>query len=187
MIWDHDDDKPREECGVFGIFGHAEASILATLGLHALQHRGQEACGITSFDGRFHNERHMGLVGDSFTGKDLPERLPGYAAIGHNRYSTQGKPARRNIQPIYADLSTGGVAMAHNGNITNARQKRQELIEDGAIFQSTMDTEVVIQLVARSTRDRIVDRIIDAMMEIEGGYALVALTNKKLIGARDPV
>jgi len=187
MIWDHDDDKPREECGVFGIFGHAEASILATLGLHALQHRGQEACGITSFDGRFHNERHMGLVGDSFTGKDLPERLPGYAAIGNNRYSTQGKPARRNIQPIYADLSTGGVAMAHNGNITNARQKRQELIEDGAIFQSTMDTEVVIQLVARSTRDRIVDRIIDAMMEIEGGYALVALTNKKLIGARDPV
>lgn len=187
MIWDHDDDKPREECGVFGIYGHGEASILTALGLHALQHRGQEACGITSFDGRFHNERHMGLVGDSFVGKDMPDRLPGFAAIGHNRYSTQGAPARRNIQPIFADLSSGGVAMAHNGNITNARLKRRELIDDGAIFQSTMDTEVVIQLVAKSHKPRIVDRIIEAMMSIEGGYALVALTNKKLIGARDPI
>ncbi|MEO1405288.1 MAG: amidophosphoribosyltransferase [Pseudomonadota bacterium] len=188
MFWDHDDDKPREECGVFGIFGHPEAAILTTLGLHALQHRGQEACGIVTYDGfGFHAERHMGLVGDSFTGLDLPERLPGHAAIGHNRYSTQGRPAPRNIQPIFADLATGGVAIGHNGNLTNARQLRQSLVDDGAIFQTTMDTEVVLQLIAKSPRGRFTERLIKAMAQIEGGYALIGLTNKKLIGARDPI
>jgi len=188
MFWDHDDDKPREECGVFGIFGHPEAAILTTLGLHALQHRGQEACGIVSYDGHgFHAERHMGLVGDSFTGLDLPERLPGHSAIGHNRYSTQGRPAPRNIQPIFADIAIGGVAIAHNGNLTNARDLRRQLVGDGAIFQTTMDTEVILQLIAKYPEGRFTERLIHAMMQIEGGYALVGLTNKKLIGARDPI
>ena len=187
MIWDHDDDKPREECGIVGVFGHPEASLLTALGLHALQHRGQEACGIATFDGeRFHNERHMGLVGENFGG-DLTARLPGSSAIGHNRYSTQGKPAARNIQPIFADLASSGFAVAHNGNITNARALRRDLIEKGAIFQSTMDTEVVLQLVARSPKPLMRDRFQDALTYIEGGYALVGLTNKKLIGARDPI
>ena len=187
MFWDHDDDKPREECGVFGIFGHPEAAILTTLGLHALQHRGQEACGIVTYDGHgFHAERHMGLVGDSFTGLDLPERLPGHAAVGHNRYSTQGQPAPRNIQPIFADLATGGLAIGHNGNLTNARKLRRELVEDGAIFQTTMDTEVVLQLIAKSPPGPVAERLIHAMHRIEGGYALVGISNKKLIGVRDP-
>lgn len=188
MFWDHDDDKPREECGVFGIFGHPEAAILTTLGLHALQHRGQEACGIVTFDKtRFYTEKHMGLVGDSFTGADLPDRLPGHSSIGHNRYSTQGKPAMRNIQPIFADLAGGGCAIAHNGNLTNARKLRQNLVKEGAIFQTTMDTEVALQLIAKSTQSNMTDKLIDAMRQIEGGYALVALTGKKLIGARDPI
>ena len=188
MFWDHDDDKPREECGVFGIFGHPEAAILTTLGLHALQHRGQEACGIVTFDKtKFHTEKHMGLVGESFAGTDLPDRLPGRSAIGHNRYSTQGKPAVRNIQPIFADLAGGGCAIAHNGNLTNARKLRQQLVQSGAIFQSTMDTEVALQLIAKSTKPHMTDKLIDAMRQIEGGYALVALTGKKLIGARDPI
>lgn len=187
VYFDHDDDKPREECGVFGIYGHPEASLLTALGLHALQHRGQEACGIATFDGnRFYNERHMGLVGDGFGG-DVKQRLPGYAAIGHNRYSTQGKPALRNIQPIFADLASGGFAIAHNGNLTNSRVLRQELIQRGSIFQSTMDTEVILQLIARSPQPRVIERLVDAMQRIEGGYALVGLTGKKLIGARDPV
>lgn len=185
--FDNDDDKPREECGVFGVFGSAEASLLTALGLHALQHRGQEACGIVSYDGkRFSSERHMGLVGEYFGG-DLRQRLPGFAAIGHNRYSTQGRPMLRNIQPIFADLAPGGFAVAHNGNLTNARHVRQELVKDGAIFQSTMDTEVILHLVARSPKKRFVERLIDAMHQIEGGYALVGLTGKKLVGARDPI
>lgn len=185
--FDNDDDKPREECGVFGMFGNKEAALLTALGLHALQHRGQEACGIVSFDGkRFNSERHMGLVGEHFGG-DLRQRLPGASSIGHNRYSTQGRPMLRNIQPIFADLSLGGFAVAHNGNLTNARQVREQLVRDGAIFQSTMDTEVILHLVARSAKKRFVDRLIDAMHQIEGGYALVGLTGKKLIGARDPI
>jgi len=188
LFWDHDDDKPREECGVFGIFGHPEAAILTTLGLHALQHRGQEACGIVTFgDERFHTEKHMGLVGDSFVGEDLPKRLPGEAAIGHNRYSTQGKSGMRNIQPIFADLSSGGCAIAHNGNLTNARKLRQDLVNEGAIFQTTMDTEVALQLIAKSPQATLTSKLIDAMSRIEGGYALVVLTGKKLIGARDPI
>ena len=187
VFFDHDDDKPREECGVFGVFGSLEASLLTALGLHALQHRGQEAAGIVSYDGkRFSSERHMGLVGESFGG-DLRQRLPGHAAIGHNRYSTQGRPMARNIQPIFADLDTGGFAVAHNGNLTNARILRQELVRNGAIFQSTMDTEVILHLVARSPKKKFVERLVDAMHQIEGGYALVGITGKKLIGARDPI
>lgn len=187
VLFDHDDDKPREECGVFGIYGNNEASLYTALGLHALQHRGQEACGITTFDGkRFPSERHMGLVGDHFGG-DLRTRLPGHAAIGHNRYSTQGRPMLRNIQPIFADLSFGGFAVAHNGNLTNSRELRHQLVRDGAIFQSTMDTEVILHLVARSPKPRFLDRLVDALQQIEGGYALVGLTGKKLIGARDPI
>ena len=187
VFFDHDDDKPHEECGVFGVFGSLEASLLTALGLHALQHRGQEAAGIVSFDGkRFSSERHMGLVGESFGG-DLRQSLPGHAAIGHNRYSTQGRPMARNIQPIFADLDTGGFAVAHNGNLTNARILRQELVRNGAIFQSTMDTEVILHLVARSPKKKFVERLVDAMHQIEGGYALVGITGKKLIGARDPI
>lgn len=188
MIWDHDDDKPREECGVFGVFGHPEACLLTALGLHALQHRGQEACGIVSFDGKlFHAERHLGLVGEHFVGADMTQRLPGHMAIGHNRYSTSGRLALRNIQPIFADLATGGFAVAHNGNLTNARALREELVQNGAIFQSTMDSEVIPQLVARSTRGKLVDRLVDAIQQIEGGFALVGVTDGMLIGARDKI
>jgi len=182
------EDRLREECGVFGVFGAEDAALLTALGLHALQHRGQEACGITSYDGgRFYNERHLGLVGDNFSGPDVPHRLPGFAAIGHNRYSTQGAPVLRNVQPLFADLSSGGMSIAHNGNLTNSRILREQLVQAGAIFQSTSDTEVVIQLVARSRQTRIVDRFTDALHQIEGAFALVCLTNKKLIGARDPL
>lgn len=182
-----DDDALRLECGVFGVFGIEDASALVTLGLHALQHRGQEACGIASFDGGFHTERHLGLVGDAFTGADLVTRLPGRAAIGHTRYSTAGGGGLRNVQPMFADLSVGGVALAHNGNLTNFLTLRQQLTKDGAIFQSTSDSEVILHLIARSRKTKIVDRFIDAIRAIEGGYALVAVTNKKLIGARDPL
>ncbi len=180
----------RHKCGVFGVFGHPESAALTALGLHALQHRGQEACGIASFDvskNRFHTERHLGLVGDSF-GEEAGaiQRLKGLSSIGHNRYSTSGRVATRNIQPIFADLKTGGFAIAHNGNLTNSRFLRDKLVNDGAIFQSTMDTEVILHLLARSMRDQVVERFIDALRHIEGGYALVGLTNKKLIGARDP-
>ena len=186
MLFDHDDDKPREECGVVGVFGHPQASLLVALGLHALQHRGQEACGITTFDrGKFHGERHMGLVGENFGG-DVSDRLPGDRGIGHNRYSTQGKPAIRNIQPIYADLETGGFAIAHNGNLTNSRALRKKLVRRGSIFQSTMDTEVILHLLARSDQDSVADRFLDAIRQIEGGFSFVGMTNKKLIGARDP-
>ncbi len=181
------EDKPREECGVFGVFGATDAASLAVLGLHGLQHRGQEACGIAAFDGkRFSSERHLGLVAENFSGPEVATRLPGYAAVGHVRYSTQGETALRNVQPLYADLKSGGIAVAHNGNFTNARFLREKLVGEGAIFQSTSDTEVVLQLVARSRRTKLVDRFIDALKQIEGAYALVALTNKKLIGARDP-
>ena len=188
MFWDHDDDKPREECGVFGVFGHPEACLLTALGLHALQHRGQEACGIATFDGKlFHNERHLGLVGDHFGGGNMLERLPGHISIGHNRYSTSGGTALRNIQPIFSDLPTGGFAVAHNGNLTNARVLREDLVQDGRLFQSTMDTEVIPQLMARSHRQGVVDRFIDAVQHIEGGYALVAIAHDMLIGMRDPI
>lgn len=181
------DDKPRLECGVFGVFDTPSAASVAALGLHALQHRGQEACGIAAFDGAgFHTERHVGHVGESFSG-DLSARLPGRSAIGHTRYSTAGGSFLRNGQPMFADLQAGGVAIAHNGNLTNFLTLREQLVADGAIFQSTSDSEVILHLLARSRRDRMVDRFIDALSQIEGGYALVALTNKKLIGVRDPL
>ena len=186
--FDLDGDRLREECGVFGIFGHPDAAAITALGLHALQHRGQEAAGIVAFDGaRFHSERRQGLVGDHFSSAATIERLPGSAAIGHVRYSTTGETILRNVQPLFAELDAGGLAVAHNGNLTNGLTLRRELIRAGAICQSTSDTEVVLLLSARSRRPRIVERFVEALGQIEGAYALVALTNKKLIGARDPL
>ena len=185
---DPDDDTPRLECGVFGIYDADEAAGLTALGLHALQHRGQEACGIAAFDGqKFSTERHMGQVGDAFGGGSLGERLPGRFAIGHTRYSTAGGSFIRNVQPMFADLESGGVALAHNGNLTNFLTLREQLVAGGAIFQSTSDSEVILHLIARSRKARLIERFIDALTQIEGGYALVALTNKKLIGVRDPL
>jgi amidophosphoribosyltransferase len=185
---DPDDDRPRLECGVFGVFDIPDAAAVAALGLHALQHRGQEACGIATFDGqRFHTERHMGLVGDAFTGADLVNRLPGHTAVGHTRYSTAGGSFIRNVQPMFADLEAGGVALAHNGNLTNFLTLREKLVQEGAIFQSTSDSEVILHLLARSRGVKFLDRFIEALKQIEGGYALIAMTNKKLIGVRDPL
>jgi amidophosphoribosyltransferase len=187
-LFDPDGDRLREECGVFGIYGHPDAATLTALGLHALQHRGQEAAGIVSFDGeRFQTERRLGLVGDHFSNPKVIERLQGRAAVGHVRYSTTGETILRNVQPLFAELASGGLAVAHNGNLTNGLTLRKELIAQGAICQSTSDTEVILHLVARSQKPRIVERYIDALRSLEGAYALVALTNKKLIGARDPL
>ena len=181
------DDKLHEECGVFGVYNHEDSAALTALGLHALQHRGQEAAGIVTFDGtKFMSERHPGLVSDNFTKISVINRLVGNSAVGHNRYSTTGATIQRNIQPFFADLWGGGFAIAHNGNITNALSLRDELIRKGSIFQSTSDTETILQLVARSDADRTLDRLVDALMQISGAWALVVLTNKKLIGARDP-
>ncbi len=183
-----DDDALRLECGVFGVWDLPAAAAITALGLHALQHRGQEACGIAAFDGRrFHTERHMGHVGEAFDQPDLTQRLPGRGAIGHTRYATAGASVLRNVQPMFADLESGGIAIAHNGNLTTFLTLRHQLVADGAIFQSTSDSEVILHLVARSRKARMIDRFIDALAQIEGGYALVALTNKKLIGARDPL
>jgi len=185
---DSDGDRLREHCGVFGVYGHPDASALVALGLHALQHRGQEAAGIVSFDGRqFHSERRLGLVGDHFSDAQVIERLGGHAAIGHNRYSTTGGTILRNVQPLFAELDGGGFAVGHNGNLTNAVTLRRQLVREGALCQSTSDTEVILHLVARSKRQRFVDRFIEALRQIEGAYSLIALTNKKLIGARDPL
>ena len=182
------DDRLREECGVFGVFGHPEAAAITALGLHALQHRGQEACGIVTYDGKqFHSERRLGLVGDNFNKAEIIHRLKGAAAVGHNRYSTTGEPALKNVQPLYADIDTGGFAVAHNGNLTNALTLRQELISSGAIFPSTSDTEVILHLLSRSKKRRVVERFIEAIRQIEGAWALACLTNDMLIGARDPI
>ncbi|WP_206659485.1 amidophosphoribosyltransferase [Hansschlegelia zhihuaiae] len=187
-FFDLEADRLHEECGVFGVYGHPEAAALTALGLHALQHRGQEAAGIVSHDGaRFHAERRLGLVGDHFSDARVIARLPGLAAIGHNRYSTTGETILRNVQPLFAELDAGGMAVAHNGNLTNAQTLRRELVRAGAICQSTSDTEVILHLVAQSRRPRIIDRFVNALREIEGAYALVALTTKKLIGVRDPL
>src|SRR6185437_10792732 len=182
------EDTLHEECGVFGIFGHDDAGALSVLGLHALQHRGQEAAGIVTYDnGQFIAERHIGLVGDAFGRKsDAAKNLKGQYAVGHVRYSTAGGSNARNIQPIFADLTGGGIAVAHNGNLTNAHALRSELTRQGAIFQSTSDTETIVHLAARSSCPRIVDKLIDALRQVEGAYSLVALTSKKLIGVRDP-
>src|SRR5271163_158396 len=185
---DLDGDRLREECGVFGVFGHPDAAAITALGLHALQHRGQEAAGIVSFDGtRFHSERRLGLVGDTFSRREVIERLPGNAAIGHVRYSTTGETILRNVQPLFAELNAGGFAVGHNGNLTNGLTLRRELVRGGAMMQSTTDTEVILHLVAQSKRNQFIDRFIEALRAIEGAYSLVSLTNKKLIGARDPL
>ena len=185
-IWDGD--TLREECGIFGVYGHPDASALVALGLHALQHRGQEAAGIVSYDQKqFHAERRMGLVSEHFTKSNVIDNLPGDAAVGHVRYSTTGGTILRNVQPLFADLTGGGFAVAHNGNLTNALTLRNDLVKQGAIFQSTGDTETILQLVARSKRGNTLSRLIDALFQIEGAYSLVIMTNKKLIGVRDPL
>ena len=180
-------DTLREECGVFGILGHPEAATLTALGLHALQHRGQEAAGIVSFDGRqFHSERQLGLVGDHFTDQAVVKRLPGHMAMGHVRYSTTGETILRNVQPLFAELDVGGIAIGHNGNFTNGLTLRRELIAGGAICQSTSDTEVVLHLIAKSRKKGSGERFVDALSHLEGAYSMVAMTRTKLIGARDP-
>lgn len=182
------DDKLHEECGVFGVFGHSDAGAITTLGLHALQHRGQEAAGIVAFDGRqFYSERHIGLVGDNFTKPAVIKRLSGDRAIGHNRYATTGGAGLRNVQPLFAEFAGGGFAVAHNGNLTNALTLKRELQLRGSIFQSTSDTEVIIHLIATSEKGPLVDRIVDSLNQIEGAYSLVALSRKKMIGCRDPL
>ncbi|MFQ5533856.1 MAG: amidophosphoribosyltransferase [Sphingomonadales bacterium] len=184
-----DDDKLREECGIFGIYGHPDAAAHTVLGLHALQHRGQEAAGIVTFDGQCFNSQHcLGLVGDHLTSEEIVSSLPGSSAIGHVRYSTSGgKTLLRNVQPLFADLSTGGFAIGHNGNLTNAMTLRRSLVESGSIFHSDSDTEVFIHLIATSQNDLIIDRLIDALRRVEGAYSLVTLTADGLIGTRDPL
>ena len=182
-----EDDHFHDECGVFGVYNHPDASALTALGLHALQHRGQEAAGIVSFGGqRFHSHRALGSVGDNFNSEDVINRLEGPMAIGHVRYSTAGGTVMRNVQPLFADLVFGGFAIAHNGNLTNARTCRNDLVERGCIFQSTSDTETILHRVATSEYRKVLDKLTDALGGVEGAYSLVALTRSKLIGVRDP-
>jgi amidophosphoribosyltransferase len=182
-----DDDHLHEECGVFGVWGAADAAALTALGLHALQHRGQESTGIVTYDGgRFHSHRALGLVGDAFSDARVMAGLPGTAAIGHNRYATTGNTVLRNVQPLYADFEFGGLAVGHNGNLTNAHALRRALVRRGCLFQSTTDSEVFIHLIAISLYGTVVDRLIDALKQVQGAYSLVALTSEALIGVRDP-
>ncbi len=179
--------KLREECAVFGISNTPEASTLTALGLHALQHRGQEGCGIVSFDGeKYHSEKRFGLVGDNFNDEKVLKNLPGNYAIGHNRYSTTGGTALRNVQPFFADTNSGGIGVAHNGNLTNAITLRNKMVEEGSIFYTTSDTETIVKLIAKSKRPKTIDKVIDALFQIQGGYALVMMTQNTLIGVRDP-
>ncbi len=181
--------NPRlnEECGVFGISNTKDASALTALGLHALQHRGQEGCGIVTFDGeKYYSEKRFGLVGDNFNKEKVLNNLKGNYAIGHNRYSTTGNNILRNIQPFFADTNAGGIGVAHNGNLTNSIALRNKLVEEGAIFYTTSDTETIVQLIAKSKRPKKIDKVIDAIFQIQGGYALVMLTQNSLIGVRDP-
>ena len=181
-------DRIKDECGVFGIFGTEEASVLTTLGLHSLQHRGQEGAGIVSFDGQnFHSVRKQGLVGDNFNNTDILSQLPGKTAIGHVRYSTTGESKPENLQPLFANLAMGGFACAHNGNLTNTFSIKKQLVESGSIFQTSSDTEIILQLVARSRKKKLIDKLTDALSQIQGAYSLIILTNKKLIGVRDPL
>lgn len=183
-----DDDKPHEECGVFGAWNVADAAAITALGLHALQHRGQEATGIVSHDGvRFHSHKGLGLVGDNYGDAKVMAGLPGARAIGHNRYATTGDTVLRNVQPLFAEFEFGGFAVGHNGNLTNAHTLRKALTRRGCIFQSTMDSEVFIHLIAISLYANVVDRLIDAIKQVIGAYSLVALTNEHLIGVRDPL
>ena len=185
-----DDDHLQEECAVFGIFGTDEASINTALGLHALQHRGQEAAGIVSFNGKtFFAHRGLGHVGENFgAGSSDIANLVGHVAIGHNRYSTSGNSnALLEIQPFSSELAFGGFALAHNGNLTNAARLRSSLVETGSLFQSSSDTEIIVHLVARSHQDTVTDRLIDALKQIEGAYSLVCVAKDMLIGVRDPL
>jgi amidophosphoribosyltransferase len=183
-----DDDKLREECGIFGVSGADGAAALVALGLHALQHRGQEAAGITSFDGRaFHTHRAMGHVAGNFDRDDVMRSLQGSVACGHVRYSTSGETALRNVQPLYAELASGGFAVAHNGNISNAMRVRRDLIRSGSIFQSTSDTETIIHLVATSHYRTLIDKFIDALKQLEGAYSLICMTSEGMIACRDPL
>ncbi|HEY2131724.1 MAG TPA: amidophosphoribosyltransferase [Acetobacteraceae bacterium] len=184
----YDDDKPHEECGVFGIWNHPDAAAVSALGLHALQHRGQEATGIVSFDGHhFHSHRGIGLVGDNFGDARVIASLAGNRAVGHNRYATTGGTLLRNVQPLYADFEFGGFAVAHNGNLTNATALRRALVRRGCLFQSTTDSEVFIHLIAISLYSTVVDRLIDALKQVIGAYSLIALSNEAMLGVRDPM
>tara|TARA_B100000963_G_scaffold51175_3_gene39285 strand:+ start:135 stop:1616 length:1482 start_codon:yes stop_codon:yes gene_type:complete len=179
--------KFKEECGVFGISNTKDASALTALGLHALQHRGQEGCGIVTFDGsHYFSEKRFGLVGDNFNKEKILKKLKGNYAIGHNRYSTTGGNTLRNLQPFFADTNAGGIGVAHNGNLTNSISLRKKLVDEGAIFYTTSDTETIVQLIARSKRKKTIDKIVDAIFQVQGGYALVMLTQTSLIGVRDP-
>ena len=183
-----DDDKLHEECGVFGVWGVSDAAAVTALGLHALQHRGQEATGIVSYDGqRFHSHRGLGLVGDNFGDARVIASLPGMTAVGHNRYATTGDTVLRNVQPLYADFEFGGFAVAHNGNLTNAHTLHRTLVRRGCLFQSTTDSEVFVHLIAISLYSTVVDRLIDALKQVVGAYSLVALSNEALLGVRDPM
>src|SRR5437763_10951269 len=183
-----DADHFHEECGVFGIYGHPDAAALTALGLHALQHRGQEAAGIVAYDGsQFNAHRGPGLVGDNFGSRDVIDRLPGNVAIGHYRYATTGEVAQRNIQPLFADFEFGGLAICHNGNLTNSYQLRRQLVRRGSLFQSTSDTEVIVHLIATSLKESVVDRLVDALRQVEGAYSVVALSQDEVIGVRDPL
>jgi amidophosphoribosyltransferase len=182
------DDKLREECGVFGIHGAAEAAAHVALGLHALQHRGQEAAGIVSYDGtQFHAQKSLGAVGDTFNKAEVINALKGSQAIGHTRYATTGDTILRNVQPLFAELEGGGFALGHNGNLTNATTLRRDLVRRGCIFQSTTDTEVIVHLMATSKQRSQVDRLIDALQRVEGAYSLVCMSDKAVIGVRDPL
>ncbi len=182
------DDRMRDECGIFAVFGHPDAAALAALGLHALQHRGQESAGIVSYDGeQFHSHRDLGLVGDNFSSASVISRLRGHAAIGHNRYATSGETVLRNVQPLFAELAFGGLAIAHNGNLTNAIAVRSQLVQRGCLFQSTSDTEVIVHLIATSELTAVIDRLVDALNQIKGAYSVVAMTDDALIGVRDPM
>ncbi|WP_193175576.1 amidophosphoribosyltransferase [Oricola nitratireducens] len=182
------DDHFHDECGVFGIFGRSDAASFVALGLHALQHRGQDAAGIVTFDGsQFHAERHVGLIGDNFTKPSVIARLSGDRAIGHTRYPTTGDSGLRNVQPLFAELESGGLAVAHNGNVTNAMTVQRELQRAGAIFSSTSDTETLLHLVAVSPEKDLLAKFIDGLKKLEGAYSFVALSPKKMLGARDPL
>lgn len=183
-----EDDKFHEECAVFGAWNVADSSAIAALALHALQHRGQEASGIVSYDGRkFSSHRGLGLVGDVFSDPRVMAALPGTYAIGHNRYSTTGDTLLRNVQPLFAEFEFGGLGVAHNGNLTNANALRRALIRRGCLFQSTTDSEVFIHLIAISLYATVEDRLIDALKQVQGAYSLVVLSQDALMGVRDPM
>ncbi|GAB5488233.1 MAG: amidophosphoribosyltransferase [Parasphingorhabdus sp.] len=190
MITTHpfDDDKLREECGIFGVAGAEDASAMVALGLHALQHRGQEAAGITCRNnGQLYSHRALGPVAGNFDSQEVIDKLRGDYACGHVRYSTTGAGTLRNIQPLEADLASGGFAVAHNGNISNALKLRDELVRNGSIFQSTSDTEVIIHLVATSKYRTLLDKFIDALRQVEGAYSLICMTSEGMIACRDPL